>query len=388
MSKLVNFMGAGLLWGLLTTVAAGQTPTYSIEAVEVNGIPIPGGPTNHIAISHGDVLTAKLFIRDWSPNGEKLRAYQIKIDDASYATGNQGVVQPVDFQMNPEKDPNAFIDESDSQWVHRGQPTIPLTDSVSPGYRWLSVLLDPYGGPVSAQDGKKYSCGTVKLTPTPNAKGTFNIAMVEESYASYLLSTENEQILPIEYERLTVDVEATERWRRLLSSDPPNGSVDARQATKSGATGGPWTAVRLSFNSDCSTMKPDDFTVQDETANPPRIQKVSSEGSTLSVTLDRPIRSDGWTTITHKNSGTRTRIGRIAGDVDNDGTVDSRDLLTLLDAVNGGRKLPDYQADIDGNGTLGPGDVLQLLDLITESRGKARPRAGLGKTGPNPPKSP
>lgn len=389
MGKLVNFVRTGLLLGLTATVAVGQTPTYSIEAVAVNGIPIPNGPTNHLSISQGDVVTAKIFIRDWSPSGEKLRAYQIKIDDASYATGEQGVVQPVDFQMNPEKDPNAFIDDSDPQWVHHGQPTIPITDTVSLGYRWLSVLLDPNGGPVSAQDGKKYSCATVKLTPSQNAKGTFKIALVEDPSVTGLISTDNEQVMPIEYERLTFDLEPTGRWRRMLSSDPPDGAVDARNASKPGAAGGPWTTIRLTFNADAGSVKADDLTVQDGSKSPPRIQNVSTDGSTLIVTLDRPIRTGAWTTITHKNSSTSTRLGRFPGDVDGDGKTDNRDMLMLLDAVNGGRKLPDYRTDIDGDGTLSSGDVLRLLDVITEARAQAK-SSGVGRKNnqPPPPKYP
>ncbi len=373
MGNLFRGVQTGLFCGLMTTMAVGQTPTYSIEAIAVNGIPIPGGPTNRVSISHGDVLTATVFIRDWSPGGQKLRAYQIKIDDASYASGEQGVVQPVDFQMNPEKDPNAFIDETDPQWVHHGHPTIPLVDSASLGYRWLSVLLDPYGGPISAQDGKKFSCGTVKLTPSANAKGTFTIALVEDPYTTGLISTDNEQVVPIEYERLSVELQPTARWRRMLSSDPPDGAVDARSALKLGATGGPWTTVRLVFNADSDSVKADDLVVQDGSPTPPRIQKVSTDGPTLTVQFDRPIQPGAWTTITHKNSSSSTRIGRFPGDVDGDGKADTRDMITLLDAVNGSRKLPDYRSDIDGNGTLGAGDVLRLLDVITESRARARP---------------
>ncbi len=389
MRKLDWRIQTGLLWGLMTTIAVGQTPTYSIEAAAVNGIPIPGGPTNHVSISQGDVVTAKIFIRNWSPGGEKLRAYQINIDDASYATGEQGVVQPVDFQMNPDKDPNAFIDESDPQWVHHGLPTIPLVDSASLGYRWLSVLLDPNGGPVCAQDGKKFSCGTVKLTPSPNAKGTFTIALVEDPYTTGLITPDNEQVIPIEYERLSVELQPTARWRRMLSSDPPDGAVDARSALRSGATGGPWTTVRLVFNADAGSVKVDDLTVQDGSPTPPRIQKVSSDGSTLTVLFDHPIKSGAWTTITHKNSSISTRIGLFPGDVDGDGKADTRDMLTLLDAVNGGHKLPDYRVDIDGNGTLGPGDVLRLLDVITEARARAKPSgAARNDNEPSRPKSP
>ncbi len=395
MRKVVNFIRTGLFAGLMAlalslegTVAVGQTPTLSIEAIDVNGIPIPGGPSKHVAVAIGDVITAKFFLRDWSPNGEALRAYQIKIDDASYATGEEGVVQPVDFQMSPEKDPNAFIDQSDPLWVHRGLPTIPLTDTASLGYRWLSVLIDSSGSPTSAQDGKKYSCGTVKLTPSPNAKGTFTIALGEDASLSYLLSLDNEQIQPLEYERLVVDVQPTARWRRLLSSEPPNGAVDARRPSKAGASTGSWSTVRLTFNADCSQMTPDDFAIEDGTSTPPRIQKVGVEGAALAVTLDHPIRAGAWTTITHKGSGTSTRLGRFPGDVNHDGKADTADLLALLDALNRGQKLPDYQADIDGNGKLGSGDVLQLLDVLSEARAKPKTGDPSRKAVATPPKSP
>ncbi len=368
-------IATGLLCSL-TAAAVGQTatPTYSLEAIAVNEIPIPGGPISRVTISHGDILTAQIFIRDWSPNEEKLRAYQVKLDDSSYASGEQGVIQPVDFQMNTDKDPNAFIDEADPKWIHRGRPTIPLTDSASAGYRWLSVLLDPQNGPVSRQDGKKFSCGTVKLTPSDNAKGTFSLGFVEDAYVSGLITPDNQQITPINYERLTVELEPTSRWGRIVSSDPPDGSIDARTLKDSKAARTPWSTVRLTFNSDCSRITSKDLKIADGSAKPPQIKAVMCEGSTLTVTLDRPIGLGAWTTITHPSSSTGPRLGRFPGDVDNNGTADTRDVLTLLDAVNGIRHLPEYQVDIDGDGKLGTADVLLVLDVITENK----PRSASG----------
>ena len=334
-------------------------PTYSIEAVEVNGIAIAGAPVKEVAVAPGDVITAKFFVCDWSPAGEKLRAYQIKVDDASYSTGDQGVVQPVGLQANPERDPNAFIDESDPRWVHYGRPTIPIVDSASPGYRWLSVLLDPYEGPVSAQDGKKFSCATLKLTPSANAHGTFNIAMVEDPFTTSLITTDNEQIPTVNYERLTVKVSREIRWRRLLSSDPPDGAVDARRTP-----GKSWNAVRLSFNCESGNLSPDDVIIEDGTPSPPRVKRVVGEGNEVTIELDRPIRAGGWTTITHKASKTTTRVGSFPGDANGDGRADSKDVLTLVRALNGSELMPIHRSDVDGNGSLGAGDLLAVLDLV------------------------
>ncbi len=340
-------------------------PTYSLEAFEVNGIPIPGAPVQSVAVGPKDIITCKIMLRDWSPNGEKLRAYQVKLDDATYASGDVGVVQPVDFQMNPDKDPNAFIDESDPTWVHRGRPTIPLVDSVSLGYRWLSVLLDPYDGPVSDQDGKKYSCGTVKLTPSPNATGTFTVGFVEDPFTSSVISTESVQLEPINFERLTVKVSPEAKWRRLLSSDPPSGAVDARRAGK----GDSWDKIRLTFNCDSAGLKPEDLVVEDGSPNPPKVKRLDAAGSEVTVELDRPIRAGGWTTLTHKASKTSTRIGSFPGDVNGDGRADSEDVLTMIRALNGSETLPLHRSDVDHNGTLGAGDLLAVLEVVSATGG-------------------
>ena len=65
-------------------------PVFSIEAVEVNSVPITGGPVPKITVAPGDVITAQIFIRNWSPQGQKMRAYQAKIDPAGYTSGTSG----------------------------------------------------------------------------------------------------------------------------------------------------------------------------------------------------------------------------------------------------------------------------------------------------------
>ncbi len=351
-------------------------PTYSLEAVGVNDIVIPGGPVKKVTVASGDIITAKIFVRDWSPMGEKLRAYQIKIDDNSYATGDEGVVQPNEFQMRPDKDPNALIDDTDPQWVHKGRPTIPLTDTVSAGYRYLSVLLDPYDGPVSPQDGTKFSCGLLKLRPTPNAKGTFTLQLVEDPYTSSLLSTDNAEITPVEYERLTVTVSNDARWRKLLSSDPPSGAVDARRPKGAAAGRGAWDKIFLAFNCESSGVVPEDLVLEDGTSSPPKVKRIVGNGSNATLELDRAVRVGGWTTITHKASKSSSKIGCFPGDVNADGKADSQDVLTLIRALNGQETLAAYRSDVDGNGSLGPGDLLSLLELVTGRPGASAAGAG------------
>ena len=371
MVKVGRFVAVVVCWAMVGSVALGQdaTPTFSIEAFEVNGVPIPGAPVKEVTAAPGDVITCKLLLRDWSPSGERLRAYQIKLDDASFATGDEGVVQPVDFQMNPEKDPNAFIDESDPTFVHHGRPTIPLVDTVSLGYRWLSVLLDPSDGPVHNQDGKKYAGGTVKLKASPNAKGTFKIGMVEDSLTTSLITTDNVEVSPVSYEKLAVKVSRDARWRRLVSSNPPDGAVDARRILKPGAAESSWDKIQLSFNCESGDLNPSELAIEDGTPSPPRIKSIKGEGSEVTLELDRPVRVGGWTTVIHKPSNTRLRLGSFPGDVNADGRADSEDILTIIRALNGSELLPLHRSDVDRNGVLGSGDLLAVLDLVATTSG-------------------
>lgn len=365
---------AGLgAWVMFAGVAAGEEPitpavaplpTISLEAVAVNDIPIPAGPTRTLKLAIGDVVTCKIFVRDWSPAGEPLRAYQVQLDEASYASGDQGVVQPVDFQMNPDKDPNAFIDRDDPQWVHKGLQAIAMVDTVSAGYRFLSVAEDPKSAPVSEMDGKKFVCGTVRMVASKNAKGTYKLGVVEDPYASSIITPDNENVVPIEYEKLVVEVASTTQWRKMLASDPPTGAVDARRMKKSNDSTGAWDRLTLQFSSDTSDLAPADLTIDDGTSSPPKIRKITSEGTKALVELDRGIRGGAWTTFTHKSSKASTRVGCFPGDVNADGKAGSADVDLLIQALNRSDTLPLYRTDVDGDGKLGAGDLLGLLDVL------------------------
>lgn len=345
-------------------------PTISLEAVAVNDIPVPNGPTRKLTMAVGDVVTCKLFIRDWSPNGEALRAYQIKLDDASFATGDQGVIQPVDFQANPEKDPNAFIDESDPQWVHKGLKSISLTDTVSAGYRYLSVLEDPKVSPTAAQNAQKYVCGIVRMTASSNAKGTYQLGVFEDPLVSGVITPDNENVVPMEYEKLVITVAPTTQWRRMLASEPPNGAVDARRAGKGREAGGAWDRITLKFNATSADLSTSDLLVEDGTTSPPKIKKITADGPNAIVEFDRGIRSGAWTTITHKSSQATTRVGCFPGDVNGDGKTGSSDVDMLIRALNRSETLPMFRSDVDGDGVLSAGDLLGLLDLLATGPSK------------------
>ncbi len=341
-------------------------PVYSLEAFAVNSVPIPEGPKGTITVAPGDVITAKILIRNWSPSGQKLRSYQAQIDPAGYSSGTAGTVKPVGHNPGLPNESNAFVDLNDPDFVHKGLQSIPICDSASEGYRWLDVLLNGDEGPVSAQDGKKFACGTLMLQAAPDASGTFKIGFVEEPGTSGLLDPENQLILPIGYDSLAVEVRPGVHWVRIESSDPPNGAVDGRLTLSSaGRSDASWKRIKLVLSCEAGSLKADDFVVADGTASPPKIVSVDAQGNELVITLDRGIRENTWTTITYPPSGTFVRIGRLEGDVSNDGRADANDLMVLIRGLNGEESLPLYQGDLDRDGVQDARDVLRIIDLLT-----------------------
>ena len=180
---------------------------------------------------------------------------------------------------------------------------------------------------------------------------------------------------------MTIDVQEAVRWLKIESSNPPNGAIDARILTASkGRAHGTWSSVELTITRNANELTADDFTIEDGTNTPPKIRRFSANGSVVTLTFDRPIRPGAWTTVTHKASGTNTKIGCFPGDVNGDGRSDARDVLALIDALNGVQPLPEFRFDIDRDGATKTTDVLRVIDLLTAPPSD---RAGPAKR-PNP----
>jgi hypothetical protein len=343
-----------------------QVPTYSLEATEVNGEPLPKGPTGKVSITPGDVFTAKIFVRDWSPNGEKLRSYQVTLDSAGFDSGDSGRIEPVGYRAARSNPQNAFIDGSDPTYVHQGFHTLPSVDSTASNYRWLTVLFNDEESPVSAQDGKKYSCGAVRMVAADDAAGTFTIGFVTDPNFTLLATPDNELIGPVEFENLVVHVEPPTHWLRIQTSEPVSGAIDARML-RSGRESCRWNSVQVNSSGDASSLTRDDFEVQDKTRNPPKITRIefakNSAGAAI-LHLSDGIAKGQWTTIVHRPSGTYTRIGCLPGDVNNDTVVDGRDVLLLIDAFNGRTRLNERQSDINGDGATSAQDLVELVDAL------------------------
>ena len=368
----------GVALGALTLAAPLEAAVYSLEAVAVHSFPIPGGPVNRITIAPGDSLTVKIFLRDWSVNGERLRSYQAEIDKDSYSSGDSGTVQPVGFLVERaagEDSEYAYIDRKDPQYVHAGLGGITIADvHNASGYRWLNVLVDLDTGPISPQDGTKYYCGTVHLEASRDAKGVFTIQFVEGPENTGIRDPNNDSLLPVSVEPLVVEVRPG--WTRLMiaSTVPPDGAVDAREPILSSRVrAGDIKPFEITFTGNAAGVSAGDFSIEDGTNKPPKIQGLTAEASRVRFSLDRDLRVGRWTTITYRPTGSAFKLGRLPGDVNNDGVSDSRDILALVETLNKQITLPLYRSDIDRDGKVGPEDVLRVIELISPQFSRAAP---------------
>ena len=208
-----RFRGCLTIVGIVGTLAGSalaQEPTFSVEAVELNSVPVPGAPVSQVAVLPGDILTVEIYIRDWSPSGEDLAGYQAQIDPTTYLSGTAGNIQPVNYETTQKtrsgNKENCYINRKHPGHVHAEYEHLPLVDHRSKGYRWASLVLGGEKGPISDQDGSQYYCATLKLQVSDNAQGTFTVSLMEGANQSGLRDSNGRPILPVQIEALTIVV--------------------------------------------------------------------------------------------------------------------------------------------------------------------------------------
>ena len=154
----------------------------------------------------------------------------------------------------------------------------------------------------------------------------------------------------------------------IISSNPPDGSIDARQPSEpDGSNEAGWDGIVLTFGNDASGVSIDDFTIESD-PDPdaaPVIDSIEIAGNTAALAFSSIIPAKNWTIVTHVASGTSARIGFLPGDVNNDGLSNANDVLALIDILNGVvDPPPEYQTDTDRSGQTNPSDVLRVIDLL------------------------
>lgn len=360
-----------ILVGSLFPSLATASPAFSLEATEVNGAPLAEGPSSQIRVAPGDVITAEIYLRDWSPAGETLRSYQATLDSATFGSGESGTISPAGHGEGPDNSQNAFIDETHPRFIHRGKHIFPIVDATSASYRFMGVLFNHADSMASPQDGSKYYCGTVKLKVSQDAQGIFEIKLSDDPDYTLIVDPQNAPIVGVIADPLEVDIVAAGDWLRIQASEPPDGAVDARAA---GSEDCAWRSVRMTSSGDAAGLKREDFRVDDGSERPPQIRELRPNGSTVELIFDRGISPARWTRIIHPASGSSTRIGCLPGDVNNDATRDGRDVLALMETLNGRSGRPVFQTDINSDGAVDARDLSRLIDLLETARAEGRVR--------------
>jgi len=366
-------------WGGVARGQDAPAPTFSLEAVAVGGSMLPE-PMSSIRVGPGERILAKIFLRDWSVHGEILRAYQAELDPATFESGDTGAIRPVNYvELREKREENpaaAYIDDKDPQYVHTGLHIIPIVDTIkAPGYRWLTVLLEPDQGPVSQQDGTRYYLGTVELEASADASGEFTVGFAENRDQTGLLDLNSEHIPGIRYEGLHVTVDPNFIRLIIRESEPSNEAIDARLADARGlGSAAAWNAVGIRFNLDATQVSQSDFVVTDCTATPPTVRDMSVDGPNVSLTLSSTITPGCWTDITYQPTGSCVRLGYLPGDVTNDGRTNSADLIALVEVLNGTKSLPAFRTDLDRSGETTSADLASLVNFMSglRTRGGAR----------------
>lgn len=163
-------------------------------------------------------------------------------------------------------------------------------------------------------------------------------------------------------ENLTVEVSTC----IIVSSDPPNCAIDARQPSKpDGTEAAGWDSIDLTF-SDASCLagiSTGDFSVSVHPAEtPPAITDAVVDGATVTLVFDRLISTGRWTCVAH--GGTTKCLGSLPGDVSADKTSAPADILYVIDCLNGVRMCEMWQCDVDRSTMCGPPDILRVIDLL------------------------
>lgn len=156
--------------------------------------------------------------------------------------------------------------------------------------------------------------------------------------------------------------------RSLIGSDPPDGAIDARQPSDmAGQIAYGWQSVELTFDGGMAELSPVDLFISETGGDgvAPVIVSIDMLAADRArVTLSEPIEPGTWTRFLHTASGSSIRLGYLPGDVNGDGAAAAKDILALIDSLNGANPRPDYAADANRSGLSEPADILRVIDLL------------------------
>jgi len=152
-----------------------------------------------------------------------------------------------------------------------------------------------------------------------------------------------------------------------MATFPPNCAIDARQpSTPDGSSPAGWDAFSITFDSKVSCLGLGDFEMigPGSVVPVPELEAVIPQGDTLTLQLSHAIPLSRWLCIRYLRTDDVFCWGHLPGDVSGDGANCPKDILVLIDCLNGVRSCDIWQCDVDRSGVCGPPDILRVIDLL------------------------
>lgn len=152
-------------------------------------------------------------------------------------------------------------------------------------------------------------------------------------------------------------------------SDPPSGTVDAREphALDAATPAQGIDQVDIAFNNFMASLTIADFMVTQvggDATPPALVGALPLTVDSVRLTLATPIDPQAWTVFEHLGSSARTCVGFLPGDVDANQISDTQDAGALVQSLNGLTARAIYSTDMDRSGVLTAEDLVQLLNVL------------------------
>ena len=163
----------------------------------------------------------------------------------------------------------------------------------------------------------------------------------------------------------------------IISSNPPNGAIDARQDKSTAASASGWKEIMLTFSGPVLKGPLDYYAVSSSNiSGAPGIATAgtcSADPNQICLSLTRALIPGERIRIINKLSSSSVCLGYLPGDVDQSAMVAPADILEMVDIMNGVKKVPLYIGDIDRNGLIAPADQLAFTNILNATNGQRLP---------------
>ncbi|MGB2984363.1 MAG: hypothetical protein WBE26_00655, partial [Phycisphaerae bacterium] len=176
------------------------------------------------------------------------------------------------------------------------------------------------------------------------------------------------------YQGAGVDCADVDCSIEIVSSDPPDCTIDARQPSEpDGSNPDGWDSIDMTFSGVASGVLPEHFTVElfpgsvdVPVVDVPVINAVNptADPTTVTLALNVLIPPGHWTCFTHTSSSTQVCLGYLPADVNGDATAAISDILAVIDCLNDIAPCEIWQCDVDRSDVCASADILRVIDLL------------------------